>query len=74
MTRLLCVNDFYDPDGSFYDDIEDFQAMCLGSFGMRATLTHDFGPGVYYDETGAVVLREVDADDGLDESCIPEAR
>jgi hypothetical protein len=56
-TNFRCINDRYDADGStLYESVEDFQAMCVASFGAPADLRED--GGVWRDETGAAVLEQ----------------
>ena len=55
IAKYRCVSDRYDADGSvLYDSVDDFQAMCVASFGVRAKLARD--ADTWTDETGNIVL------------------
>ena len=53
----LCIDDSYDPTGSTYDSLEDFQAMCIACFGEAPELRET--PEGYTDEAGRLVLQVI---------------
>ena len=55
MTKLLCVNDTYDPDTAVYATLGDFLAMCGACHGERPVLVAH-GDGTLTDASGATVL------------------
>ena len=59
VSAYLCVSDVYTPSPEVYASVEDFQSMCLASFGERATLTPRNGEDEWLDHRGLVVLRRL---------------
>ncbi len=55
----LCVSDVYTPSPEVYASVEDFQSMCLASFGEHAALTPRNGEDEWLDHRGLVVLRRL---------------
>ena len=55
-----CTSDKYCPENDTFTSVEEFLNMCLAVFGSAPVLTSRNCGDHYEDESGAIVLRELE--------------